>query len=668
MPSASTWVACRALLFLVAVFAADGSQAANSNCVGSCANAGTFLRASQVQRIIAQAVAEARARNRRATIAVVDRVGNVLAVFQMNGAQPLARITSGRFNKRLPQFPDAGLEEIQLPGLPPGVPSPLAAIAKAITGAYLSSEGNAFSTRTANQIVQEFFNPGERGQPSGPLFGVQFSQLPCGDLVQQGEAVGLGPRRSPLGLSADPGGLPLFFRGTPVGAIGVIADGIYGVDANIVDVDQSDDELIALAGTVGFEAPENRRADRIAVGGLLLRFSDADAGDLLSDPGSAPAFSGIDGRLGTLVAASGFYPTPPVVRRGTAFGQRNSGIIPADQVRPPLFGRGLDAFVLADSTGANRFPPIAGAPNDGQRLTASEVRTLLREGIEVANSARANIRQPNGSQVRVTLSVVDVNGTILGVARTRDAPIFGIDVSLQKARAAAFFSSPDAAASLRAANATLAGYVRDAQTLVDPPFRGRVFEDGVAYSNRAIGNIARPFFPDGIEAGPTGPLSKPGISSGPRQGTFRIGVNEWSPFNVGIQLDLVAVDVIGSLLAAPNTVRDCGTSNAPAIALGRLANGIQIFPGSVPIFKRGVLVGALGISGDGVDQDDMVAFLGVNNASVALRGRIKNAPKGLRADRVRITQGGSQALRLRYVQCPVAPFIGSDVQTPCKGK
>jgi len=646
-------------------------QAANSNCTGSCANAGTFLRASQVQRIIAQAVAEARARNRRATIAVVDRVGNVLGVFQMNGARPFARITSGRFNKRLPQFPDAGLEEIQLPipGAPPGVPSSFAAIAKAITAAYLSSEGNAFSTRTANQIVQEFFNPGERGQPSGPLFGVQFSQLPCGDLVQQGEAVGIGPRRSPLGLSADPGGLPLYFRGTPVGGIGVIADGIYGVDANIFDLDQSIDELIALAGTVGFEAPENRRADRIAVGGLLLRFSDSDAGDLLSDPGSAPAFSSIDGRLGALVGdADGFYPSSPVVRRGTAFGQRASGIIPADQVRPPLFSRRLDAFVLADRRAVNRFPPIAGAINDGQRLTAGEVRTLLREGIEVANSARANIRQPNGSQVRVTVSVVDVEGTILGIARTRDAPVFGIDVSLQKARAAAFFSSPDAAASLSDASPVLAGYVRDTQAFVDPPFRGRVFEDGVAYSNRAIGNLARPFFPDGVEAGPTGPLSKPARSSGPLRGSFRPGVNEWSPFNVGIQLDLVAVDVIGSLLMPPNTIRDCGTSNAPSIALGRLANGIQIFPGSVPIFKRGGLVGAYGVSGDGVDQDDMVGFLAVHNAGVALRGRIGNAPKGIRADRVRITQGGGQTLRPRYVQCPVAPFIGSDVQTPCKGK
>ncbi len=680
MPSASTRIICLALVLFAALFAAWQSQAANSNCTGFCANAGTFLRVSQVQRIIAQAVEEARAQNRRATIAVVDRVGNVLAVFQMNGARPFARITSGRFNKRLPPPGAAGLEEIQLPipGAPPGVPSSLAAIAKAITAAYLSSEGNAFTTRTANQIVQEFFNPGERGQPSGPLFGVQFSQLPCGDLVQQGDAVGIGPRRSPLGLSADAGGLPLYLRGTPVGGIGVIADGIYGVDGNIFDQDESVDELIALAGTVGFEAPDNRRADRITVGGLLFRFSDADRDELRSDPASAPPFSRINGRLGALMPAPGFYPDPPRVRSGTAFGQRSSGIIPADRVNPPPFSRGIDAFVLVDAAGTNRFPPTTareerGECNRGVCLTAREVRTILREGIKVANSARANIRAPNGSQVRVTLSVVAVNGAILGVARTRDAPVFGIDVSLQKARAAAFFSSPDAAASLSGTGnplfaPALRGYVRDVQAFVDPPFRGRVFADGVAYSNRAIGNLARPYFPDGIESGPTGPLSKPAISSGPRRGFFEPGVNEWSPFNVGIQLDLVEVDVLGSLLSAPNTIRDCGTTNAPSIALGRLANGIQIFPGSVPIFKNGVLVGAHGISGDGVDQDDMVGFLGVNNASVALKGRIKNAPRGRRADRVKITQGGSQTLRPRYVQCPVSPFIGSDEQTPCKGK
>jgi hypothetical protein len=32
------------------------------------------------------------------------------------------------------------------------------------------------------------------------------------------------------------------------------------------------------------------------------------------------------------------------------------------------------------------------------------------------------------------------------------------------------------------------------------------------------------------------------------------------------------------------------------------------FPGSVPLYKGGGLVGGVGISGDGVDQDDVVTF------------------------------------------------------------
>ena len=104
---------------------------------------------------------------------MVDRVGNVLAVYVMNGA-PTGhrgeRRTAGRAAGRAGRVP-----------FPPN--SFLAApIAKAITGAYLSSGGNAFTTRTASQIIQENFNPLSSGLEGGPLFGVQFSQLPCSDL------------------------------------------------------------------------------------------------------------------------------------------------------------------------------------------------------------------------------------------------------------------------------------------------------------------------------------------------------------------------------------------------------------------------------------------------------------------------------------------------------
>jgi hypothetical protein len=44
------------------------------------------LTQADVQQIIAQAVAEAQAQGTPASIAVVDRVGNVLAFYVMNGA------------------------------------------------------------------------------------------------------------------------------------------------------------------------------------------------------------------------------------------------------------------------------------------------------------------------------------------------------------------------------------------------------------------------------------------------------------------------------------------------------------------------------------------------------------------------------------------------------
>jgi len=67
-------------------------------------------------------------------------------------------------------------------------------------------------------------------------------------------------------------------------------------------------------------------------------------------------------------------------------------------------------------------------------------------------------------------------------------------------------------------------------------------------------------------------------------------------------------------------------------------------------------------SGDGIDQDDMVAFLGVYNAGQTL-GTIANAPIASRIDQLNI-----QGQKVRYVECPQAPFLDSTEQTPCDGK
>jgi uncharacterized protein GlcG (DUF336 family) len=41
-----------------------------------------------------------------------------------------------------------------------------------------------------------------------------------------------------------------------------------------------------------------------------------------------------------------------------------------------------------------------------------------------------------------------------------------------------------------------------------------------------------------------------------------------------------------------------------------LPNQITIFPGGFPLYRDGVLIGAIGVSGDGVDQDDIIAASG----------------------------------------------------------
>lgn len=592
-----------------------------ASCTGGCSAATpTALSTDEVRRILNQAAFEAQARGAAATIAVVDRSGNVLAVFQMPGAAATFTISSGRGLSV-----GNGLEQQVLP-------SGLAAISKAITGAYLSSEGNAFTTRTASQIVQEHFNPGVNSTPGGPLFGVQFSQLSCSDVVGTAGTT-VGPRPSPLGLAADSGGMPLYKNGIPVGGIGVIADAVYGLDLNVFDADQDLDELVAVAGTRGFDAPANRRADRISVGDTTLRYVDSDS--IASNPGAAP--DAVTACLPCLIPVAG-YKTPAAITAGVAFSTTASGFRP-DTTTPELAG--LNAYVLDNGAGVNRFPTRAGTdtPATGA-LTQPEVARILAEAIRIANRARAQIRQPLGSPAQVTMSVVDTNGAILGIIRTPDAPVFGTDVSVQKARTALLFSIPTASAMLNALGPTIQGYVNAMQTVIPG-----AMTNGIAYTNRAVGNLARPFLPDGIDGSTQGPLSK--------------AFNSWSPFADGLQLDLVQGKVVANIVAGTNT----GPCNAsPGFANNILTNGIQIFPGSVPIFRGSTLVGALGISGDGVDQDDMIAFLGLANAGAALGTGIGHSPAANRADQITVPGG-----QLRYVNCPLAPFLDTTATNVCNG-
>lgn len=593
------------------------------------------LTVAEVERIVAQAVAEASARSTPAAIAVVDRVGNPLAIFTMTGARATATLRPGT----------SGNTDLQ--GV--SVPSQLAALAKAITGAYLSSGGNAFSTRTASQIVQEHFPPSAaaRGLESGPLFGVQFSQLPCSDLSARASQGLIGPKRSPLGLAADPGGLPLYKNGVLVGGIGVMSDGDYGFDPEIQDVDTDDEELVAVAGSTGFAAPTEIRAERITVDGTTLRSTDRDTESLRSTPASAPAFATVNGTRGSLTAIPGYYNTA-AIQAGTPYGSEASGLRKATTAE---FDN-PDAFILTSGGGANRYTPRAAtdAAEVAQPLTAAEVRALLEEAFKVMSRARAQIRRPLDSRAQVSISVVDTRGVALGIVRSPDAPIFGTDVSLQKARSVAFFSGPRAGADLAGVTTAAGGpdaNVRDYVTRINAFVPG-LLSGQFAVTDRAIGNLARPYFPDGEVARGPGPLSRP--------------IANFSPFSTGLQSALIAQN-LALALSASDTPQACTFLPGP----NRLANGLQIFPGGEPIYRGNVLIGAIGVSGDGIDQDDMIGFLGIFNAGSRLGGALGHAPAAIRSDQIVIATPPSNT-RLRYVNCPFAPFVDTADQNVCQGK
>jgi uncharacterized protein GlcG (DUF336 family) len=594
------------------------------------------LTAADVTLVLQQAVLEAQARSAPATVAVVDRVGNVLAVYRMNGAPDDISVSARRDVK-----PPNGLVGVDFPR-----GSDLAAaISKAITGAYLSSGGNAFTTRTASQIIQENFNPTTENLEGGPLFGVQISQLACSDFSVrfQSDAGGtidptIGPKRSPLGFAGDPGGLPLYKNRTLVGGVGVISDGVYEIVRD-KDADGGNDETIARAATHRFGAPEEIKASRIVVDGRTLTFTS----------GAEPDRGRLDGASSVNLAATGsFVPVPGYYAGGgpldgQAFGFGQSGYLPD----PNSLFRSDRAFVLADAAGNNRHPPTAGISPATGALTVPEVIEILASALGVALEARAQIRQPLGSHVEVTISVVDTLGTILGIVRTPDAPVFGTDVSLQKARSAMFFSSSAVPGALMSLPTNAQGVTPSSYLVATQRFLGIPLNGSVAFGERSIGNIARPFYPDGINGTTNGPLSVP--------------FARWSPFNTGLQVDLVfngLLQHVGYIIGAGS---DVGPSCTPSLGL-LLGNGLQIFAGGVPIYRGSTLVGGIGISGDGIDQDDMVAFLGLRRAVQRLSTGLNNAPSGMRADRL-----SPDGANLRYVQCPFAPFLGSDDQNVCEG-
>jgi uncharacterized protein GlcG (DUF336 family) len=464
-----------------------------STAAGPTAAYTALLTQAAVKTILAQAASQA---TDGQIITVADRDGHILGLIRKGTT------------------PGGSQEQIRI----------IKAIDEAVTASSFESTQDAFSTRTARFIIQDHFPQPLFNTPGGPLYGVQFSSQPTSDVNPV----------TAFAISGDPGGIPLFINGVPVGGIGVSGapnqhparnDAFLANDTDINakpfngNEEHSFNEAVALAGAQGFMAPTSIRADKIFVGGLRLPFT-------VDQPAHALAPQSYD----QLLAAAAITPlsfTNPFSSAITADGALHDGF------------RAFPAVTFNTTPGELRDAIIDGSPIDpaGTKLTTADVTQIISNALKQALRTRAAIRQPIGVAARVYVTVVDTQGNRIGSFRMGDATNFSYDVAVQKARTSAFFSS-----------------------------------DIAAFSSRAIGFLAQGVFPPGINHSRPGPLFH-------------------------IQNDLAGLN--------PFTL----TAAAPKFA-GVLKNGITIFPGGFPIYKNGKLVGAIGVSGDGVDQDDIISYAG----------------------------------------------------------
>jgi uncharacterized protein GlcG (DUF336 family) len=484
------------------------------------------MSSNDVATVIRQAASVAAVIGTNSVIAVLDREGFVLGVWQLGGGPADDDAVAG-------------------------------AIGKAGTAAYLSSNNHAFTSRTAGFIVKQHFPPGIKYRPPGPLVGVNFSNLPFSD-VNHFRKFSISATRPtvPLfdpapvpptgGLAGTPGGVPLYKSGRLVGGVGVA-----GAEPETLPEDERPNlnEMVALAGQRGFEPQKLILGSRVTIDGIRLAYVETSPDSINFAP--RPIAGGVVS--GYSIQSSPTITYPRMVLGGVE-----------GEVRQPI---------MSD--------PIPGLIENQSRLTDGDVKTILGQAAARSQQTRAGIRLPAGRPAQVFITVVNKPdpgqpAVVLGTFRTPDATLFSWDVAVQKARTALYFSS---------------------KTL--------------AISTRAIGFLAQSMLPPGIQDTAPGPLF------GFQEQVSMFPLEE-NPLN-------------GAKVPQP-------TKMDPV-----LINGITIFPGGFPLYRNGVLIGAIGISGDGVDQDDLI---GMSGAAGFL------PPDEIRSDRFEI-----RGARLPYAKFPRNPTL-----------
>jgi uncharacterized protein GlcG (DUF336 family) len=546
-----------------------------------------ILRAADVLAILT--VAASALSNDTMAAAVVDRTGNILGVY----GRP-------RADERTPDI----------------------AVSVARAGALFSHDQAPLSSRTVRFISGTHFPPGVQNTPNAALYGVENINRGC-QVDLQGDAIfnASFPRpKSIAGVFGDGAGsaplpcLPSDTRGCARG--GPMLD--------------SEGRLLPSVGiTTG-------KAD-------VLDSGQTSPATVPVNPGGIPIYRG-----GKAIGAVGVAGVPPDLAeyaatiaaagagRGLDFAEPLGapGAVFIDGLRLPFFGgctnipcirAALRSQPAGSSPGSFSAGRLIVAPRDGlqapenyllgprasrvpQGLSADDVRRIVEQSAAVALRTRAQIRLPQNQPSRMVIGISDQAGDLLAVFRMPDATVFSADVAMTKARNAYYFSTREGYEVLR-------GFVEsspydDYRWEPEPPAG-----QGWALTARTLSFGGQPIFPPGIDL-------EEGAVPGP-----------W--------FDLYVYDTINPCTEGPGPSRGGNRSYLNQ-------SGIVWFPGSVPLYKNGRLVGGLGVSGDGVEQDDYVSQLGSEGF---------HPPDALRVDNSTIVTGEGTAVRLPYLKFPRVPEI-----------
>lgn len=390
---------------------------------------------------------------------------------------------------------------------------------------------------------------------------------------------GLAPNQQSRGIATLPGGIPLYadsdmdgVSDTLVGGIGVFFPGPDGFATHeqgfVAGVAQTESQrtnapLELEAEYIAFAAAGGSRAASMAE---CLPPDVAFGGTRFDLPFGNITLVGIELEI--------VGPTPGIqgVRDLAAFGH-DLGVGTINGTDRPV-NAGGDLYLDGKAVPEGWLV----APKSGVGFTAADVQQIIDQGIAAAEKTRAAIRLPIGSRTSMVFAVTDTTGEVLGLYRMPDATVFSIDVAVAKARNTAYYADA----------AKLAAF--DQVPGVDP---------GVAFTNRTFRFLAEPRFPSGIDGTTPPEFSTLNSVKNPN-------INVATAENIGPPV--AASDMHDTVLGydAFNPGTNFHDSSTPL----EHQNGIVFFPGSTPLYKNGTLIGGFGVSGDGVDQDDVVTFLG----------------------------------------------------------